>query len=144
MQREKAVDASAGLSGLRAKIADWRRLRPRTRPMPESLWSEASRAARRLGIWRVARELKVNYMALKKRTARSAPTRRGAQPSKRREVASAAPQFIELSGLGRQESVVREETVMDLVASDGTRMTIRLKGANPDVAGLLNAFRSRV
>jgi hypothetical protein len=110
--------------------------------MPEPLWSEASRAAERHGIWRVSQELQLNYESLKKRAAPSVAGHRGARASKSREVTNAVPQFIELSGLGRAES--REQTVVEVVAPDGTRMTIRLKGASPDAAGLLNAFRNRV
>ncbi len=135
MGRGRAIEASSALGGLRAKIARWRHGQPRTRPMPEPLWREASGAAQRYGIWRVSRELKLNYESLKKRAASSV--------AGRREVTSAVPQFIELQGLGRPEPDAPAQTVVELMGPDGTRLTIRLVQANPDVAGMLAAFRLR-
>ena len=33
--------------------------------------------------------------------------------------------------------------MVELVAPDGARLTIRLKGGSPDVAALVNAFREQ-
>jgi hypothetical protein len=33
--------------------------------------------------------------------------------------------------------------VVEMVAADGTRLTIRVKGVSPNVSALINAFRGR-
>lgn len=144
MRNGKTTTATlAELDGLRARIRQWRQMRPRTRPMPEALWSESSRAASRHGIWPVARELRINHGALKKRVTAMVERSRRDQAITGVEVASVAPQFIELRGIGRPEPGALVQTVVEMVAPDGARLTIRLAGANPDVAGMLTAFRVR-
>jgi hypothetical protein len=33
--------------------------------------------------------------------------------------------------------------VLEMVAADGTRLTIRVKGASPNISALIEAFRGR-
>lgn len=56
--------AEAQLAHVRAAVAQWRRSRSRLSPMPEALWSEASAAARLLGVAPVARALGLNSARL--------------------------------------------------------------------------------
>src|ERR1700738_3835917 len=65
MQAERAFPELAEVDGLRGRIEGWRQSRPKSRPMPEELWQEASAAAKRLGTGRVARALGLNFEALK-------------------------------------------------------------------------------
>jgi hypothetical protein len=130
------------LEGLRGRIEGWRQTRPKSWPMPEELWNEASAAAKRLGAGRVARALGLNYEALKQRVISSGPgpRRRGTRRQRQPEGA----QFIELSGFpGLGQVSTRDEAVVEVVAADGTRLTIRVLGANVNVAALVNAFRGR-
>lgn len=145
MQTEVVGDESVELDGLCNRIEEWRQQRPRIRPMPPELWNEAVRAAQRLGVWPVSRALKVNYGALKGRAVASRGRRGSAREGKAREALIKRPQFIELQGLSgvREAAGGRDESVVEVVAADGARLTIRLPGAQPDVAGLLNAFRGR-
>lgn len=80
MQTEQNSTEPTGLEALRNQIEGWRATRPRTRSMPPALWSEAATMARELGVYRVARALKLNFDTLK-RDAGSASTLRGRRRS---------------------------------------------------------------
>ena len=141
MRTEAVLPGLAEIEGLRERIELWRRGRPKKCPMPEELWQEARAAAKRLGTGRVARALGLGYEGLKQRVlSKSASHGRGAH----RE-AAARTQFVEMTGaavLGA--SAGREEMVVEIVAADGTKLTVRLNdGANPDWAALINALRGR-
>jgi hypothetical protein len=95
-----------------------------------------------LGVYPVARAAHLNYAALKQRAATMA------RPPGRR--ARAAPlakmtrsDFVEVSGVQLLSGIQNEGTVVEVVGSDGARLTIRLQGEAPDVAALVNAFRER-
>jgi hypothetical protein len=146
MQTEAAFTGPVELKGLHGRIEAWRQTRPGTRPMPDELWREASGFAQKLGICRVSRALRVNYGGLKRRVlARGLPrTNRRSQ----RTATVSRPDFIELSGstpFGTlSEAPAGSDTVVEVVAVDGTRLTIRVKGAtNPNVAAWVSAFRGR-
>jgi hypothetical protein len=126
--------------GLRGRIEGWRQTSPKSRAMPEELWNEASAAAKKLGAGRVARALGLNYEALKQRVISSSAGRRGA-PAQRQPQRT---EFIELSGFpGLSQATAGDEAVVEVVAADGTRLTIRLKAVSLNVAALVNAFRGR-
>jgi hypothetical protein len=142
MHTEGVLPELAEIEGLRGRIEAWRQMRPKSRPMPEELWQEASAAAKRLGAGRVARALGLKYETLKQRVISGSPS--GARGGAGREKALGRAEFIELRefpvpGL----SAGRDEMVVEMVAADGTRLTIRLKGASPDWMALINAFRGR-
>lgn len=142
MQAEQASAEITGLEGLRDRIEVWRGMRPRPRSMPEPLWNEAAAKAREVGVYRVARTLGLSFKALKSR-AGSASTR----GYRRRSVTCAPPlsartDFVEVKGLAQvSPAVVGQETVVEVVACDGARLSIRLKCASADVAALIHAFR---
>jgi hypothetical protein len=75
MQRATVFAGPVELKGLHRRIEAWRHTRLGTRPMPEELWKEASGFARKLGICRVSRALRVNYGGLKRRMRASGPPR---------------------------------------------------------------------
>lgn len=145
MQTKATAMIPAELEELYAKIQAWRQTRPGTRPMPEELWAGATAAARTLGIYRVVRALRVNSTGLKRRLMAN----RGARRSKgiRRQQPAGRTDFIEMSslaGLGMPtETSASGDAVVEVVAPDGTRLTIRWKAAGQNVAGLVNAFRGR-
>ena len=147
MQAEALSAEYVELESLSRKIEQWRQRRPKTRPMPQELWEEASWIAQKLGIFRVSRALRLSYAALKGHVIAGRPHRR-----KSREVEGAGrleqgerTDFIELSGLSKLSAApAHDEAVVEVVAGDGTRLTIRLKGAvSPNVAALVSAFRGR-
>ena len=106
---------------LRGRIEGWRGTRrTSTERMPERLWTEAARLARVYGVSRVARALRLDYRALKRRVGGKGG---------RGEVLEASPAvFLEL-GL---PSAGREGVVVELASGDGAKLTARL----PDTAGL--------
>jgi len=127
----------AEIEGLRRKIERWRQGRPKRLPMPEELWREATAAARKLGTGRVARALGLGYEALKQRVLAKEAGLRAAP----RETVLAS-QFIELPSLPVPGSTVGGEgLVVEMVATDGTRLTIRASEASPGVLAVIQAFR---
>ena len=130
------VAAGEMLAGLRVRIEAWRGSEGKTKQMPEELWREAADAARRLGVNPVSRALRLNYRVLK---------RRGASP----EVSSpkkavSRPQFVELAGIGPHDGVAAGgEAIVEMVAADGARLTVRLKDASATLLSVINAFRGR-
>ena len=143
MQAEAILPELTEIEGLRGRIEAWRQSRPKSRPMPEELWQEASEASKRLGTGRVARALGLSYEALKQRViSNSSGRRRGAtgRPHGQPERA----EFIELNGFAALgPAVTRDEMVVEMVAADGTRLTIRVKGASPNLSALIESFRGR-
>jgi hypothetical protein len=151
MQTEAAVSIPAELKELYAKVQAWRQTRPGTRPMPEELWREATTAARTLGVHRVVRALRVNSTGLRRRVMASGGARGGVSHRfkrvQRRQHSNGRTDFIEmgsLAGLGvPTEASASGDAVVEVVAPDGTRLTIRWKAAGQNVAALVNAFRGR-
>ncbi len=147
MQTAVGFAGPVELKSLHRRIEAWRQTRPGTRPMPEELWKDASGFARKLGICRVSRALRVNYSGLKRRMLSSG----GARGQVRRSACAASvsrPDFIELSGLAQfpvlNEAPAASDAVVEVVAPDGTRLTIRVQGAtSANVAAWVSAFRGR-
>jgi hypothetical protein len=115
--------------------------------MPEELWKEASGFALKLGICRVSRALRVNYVGLKRRV-RSSGSPRVVSRRSERAASNSRADFIELSGAppfaALSEAPAASDAVVEVVAPDGTRLTIRVKGAaSPNVAAWVSAFRGR-
>jgi len=130
----------AEIEGLHGRIEAWRQMRPKSRPMPEELWREASAAAKRLGAGRVARALGLKYETLKQRVISGDPS--GGEAGQKK--ASGRAEFIELNGFAPLgPAVTRDEMVVEMVAADGARLTIRVKGASPNISALIEAFRGR-
>jgi len=118
------------LQEIRSGIDVWRWTRVKRSPMPEDLWAQAATLAGRLGVWRVARDLGLCYESLKRRVEEEAS---------RKE--AGAVRFVEVRGADLD--VARSDgTVVELQASDGTRMTIRVGvGAQIDLQALVASFR---
>jgi hypothetical protein len=108
--------------------------------MPEQLWKEACTAAKRLGTGRVARALGLGYEGLKQRVL-------AGRAVGLRDEARGLPveaQFIELTGFAAEgQAAARDEAVIEIVATDGARVIIRLKAASLDVAALVRVLRGR-
>lgn len=142
MRAEVGLPELTEIEGLRGKIEGWRQSQPKSRSMPEELWQEASTAARTLGAGRVARALGLNYEALKQRVLSNGPGRRGVPD--RRKTQAEGTGFIELkefSAVG--QLAARDEMVVEMVAADGARLTIRINAASASVPALINTLRGR-
>jgi hypothetical protein len=121
MQAEGVFPELTEIDGLRGRIAGWRQTRPKSRPMPEELWQEASAAAKTLGTGRVARALGLSYEALKQRVLSNGLSRR--RGSARREAQAEGAEFIELSGFSALgQAAARDEMVVEMVAAGGDQI----------------------
>jgi len=133
MARQRKSKAVPELQRVRNSIEVWRRTRLKRSPMPEKIWAEATHLARRLGVWRVTSALGLCYESLRRRVEEKSTRTR-----------ASAPRFVEmraadLAGMPRHDGVV-----MELCATDGTRMTVRLcEGKLVDMTALVAAFRRR-
>jgi hypothetical protein len=128
---------------LRARIEHWRSTRVKHTAMPEALWAEAARLARRYGVCPVSRALRISYDSLQ---------RRGGAPEARRG-SSARPAFVELSGAELTTAgptpatptanpTTAGEVVLEISDAIGLRLTLRLPPGHPlDLGALLATVR---
>jgi hypothetical protein len=131
MAHPNETRAAQALQQVRSGIDVWRWTRLKRSPMPEELWTQAARLARSLGVWRVARDLGLCYESLKRRVEEKAS---------RKE--TSAVRFVEVHGSDLMNVASSDGTVVELHATDGTRMTVRLGGgAQVDMMALMAAFR---
>jgi len=109
--------------------------------MPEDLWQEAGEAAHKLGVCRVSKALGLGYVGLRRRVDISnQPRSRG---DRRRAVPPQNGEFVKLSEFPAvRQAPSGDETVVEIAAADGTRLTMRLKGS-ANVAALVKALRWR-
>lgn len=121
------------IEGVRARIEAWRRSEEKSRSMPEELWEGASAAAQRLGVWRVSRALSLNYRSLKRR----------AQPDEAQRAPARGADFIELNGLAGFREAAADEAVVEVLATDGAKLTVRVPAARLNIAALASEFRGR-
>jgi hypothetical protein len=131
MARANETRPSQGLQQVRRRIDVWRWTRLKRSPMPEELWAAAAKLARRLGTWRMAHDLGLCYESLKRRVEEEASQRE-----------TGALRFVEVRGADLMDVASSPGTVVELHATDGTRMTVRLGGgARVDMTALVAAFR---
>ena len=123
-------DEMAGeLERLQERFEYWRRENgPGRRRIPGDLWSEASVLARRHGVVKVARTLRLDYATLKKKA--------GVQTNGGNKQASVP--FVELLLPG---PMAASESVVELTNRSGGRMTIRLHpNCDRDIVQLAELF----
>jgi len=104
--------------------------------MPEALWDAAVSLAATHGVYRISRDLTVNYGTLK---ARLAPAQED------EEVSPAAMEgFVEVDARQIVGGSAIDGTVLELSRADGARLALRLPSHQPvDVPGLVAAFAGR-
>lgn len=96
--------------------------------LPEELWTMAVELARKHGVNRTARTLRLDYYSLKKRLDAASPSGRSAAA------------FIEILPGGMSSFCT--ECLMELEDGKGAKMRIHLKGAEfPDLAAITRMFR---
>jgi hypothetical protein len=149
---ELLVRAESELQGLKGQIERWRNEPGRGRAMPEPLWQEASAAAQKLGVYAVSHVLRLNYQGLKRRAHSNSKSE--SKGDSRAPASMRQAQFIDLSGIAGTAQVAQvagaapqaagaEEAVVEVVATDGTRLTVRVKAGAANLVALVNAFRGR-
>ena len=118
------------LRTLRRRLDAWRaRGRGPQGRIPEALWRAAVGRARRAGVEPVAAALQLNVAALRRRVETAAAT----QPAP-----PITPAFVELGLVGAAATCQ-----LEVEAADGAKLSIRMTGPVPDLAGLLAAFGRR-
>lgn len=126
-----ANHVSAPLESVSRRLARWRKTRKHRSPIPEALWCAAARAARKYGLHRTARTLRLDYYSLKKRFDAA-----GIDGSVGQEL---KPAFVELI----PPIANFPECTVELEHPRGRKMRICLKGAAaPDLATLSRTFWS--
>lgn len=133
--------------------------------MPTPLWDEAVAAARKYGLRSTSKLLGLNRDDLKRRMGLIDPVKSDVAPAAAgAEEDSEDPQFIELPGVAAalisppvaseprfctdKESVTMTtaltagEAVVEVLAPDGAKLTVRLPVAQLDIASLVHRFRS--
>jgi len=135
---------AARLERTRIRFDRWRRTCQDKSRIPDALWALAVKVAGQCGLSRTARELRLDYYALKKRLeSTTGPwNRRTSRPVSGRATASAnrraaVATFVELpSSLS-----VSRECILELESPDGAKMRIHLKGTEPpDLTALSRSF----
>ena len=131
--------AAERLKQLHQRIEQWRLTRHQHGPMPGELWDEATSLARSLGVSPVARALGLGYSSLQQRVRSGSESRAGAAPA-------SASGFVEIHRtqlMGAPTAGSSQSgAVLEVVAGDGARLTIRLPASlELDVEGLVAAFR---
>lgn len=108
------VSTQQRLQKIRTSIDIWRWTRAKRSPMAEELWRPAVQMAKQLGVWRVARELGLSYESLRRRVE---------EKDSRTE---ATMGFVEVRGAEHMAEMTTDGTVIELSATDGTRLVVCL------------------
>ena len=121
---------AARLDEARHEFERWRQSRTNRSRVPENLWNLAGEVARGCGVFRTARELHLNYNALRNRIKPSA-SRVG-----RKEPAPAG--FVELMAA---PAIRFSECTVEIERGKGTKVRIHLKSPEvPDLGAISNAI----
>ncbi len=131
MSRPNEDRTAQGLQLVRRRIDVWRWTRLKRSPMPEDLWVQATKLAGNLGVWRAAHELGLCYESLRRRVEEKASRKQAGDV-----------RFVEVRGSELMDVASSNGTVVELHATDGTRMTVRLgSGGQVDLQALVASFR---
>ena len=121
---------SRDIQRLRGEIVAWRRARYDRAPLPAQLWAEAVELARRVGVNQARLALGLSYQGLQAHV----------------DVASAAPEFVEVSGAEVLAAgpCPASGTLIEISGRD-VHIVVRLGGggATLDLASLVAAARGR-
>ena len=119
------------IESVRQRLERWRRNRKQRSPIPEELWASAAELARRFGLAKIARALRLDYYSLKERIEAAGDRPGGCQVNVR-------PAFVELVP---QPTTAVSECTVELENPSGARMRIHLRGtALPDLTDLSDSF----
>ncbi len=102
------------LKSVKQAIAHWRSSRQKVKPMPEELWQSAAEVARSSLVGKVAKELGLNYTALKNRV--------GQQQSKKSPAVVQETEFIEL---GVKELGIAGSCEVEIEKTNGSKLKLK-------------------
>jgi hypothetical protein len=131
MKAMKQVARPAVMEVVRDELDQWRAKRKNRRTrIPERFWHAAVELTEEHGVYRVARALRLDYSALKRRASCEESAEAGGQAD--------GPLFVELE---MSEAGVSGECMVEMENHRGAKMKIALKGGHGvDVLALCNGF----
>jgi hypothetical protein len=142
MSTKRKRGLPARLVSLRRRFEEWRGARKVRSRIPEPLWVAAVKLAKRYGLHRTAKALRVNYYALKKRIEEEVAIGAGDISASNAPKEDAAT-FLELGTAAPTPSISADscECTLELEDTDGARMRVHLGGvATPDLVALSRSF----
>ena len=126
-KRTAALPTPPEIDEVLAELSVWRQSRQRRSRIPEAIWTSAARVARSHGVAEVARALRLDYYALRRRLAMATEA---TQPD--------LPAFVELRA---SVAMAGCDCQVELERPDGSRMRIQLRSPGlPDLAALSQSF----
>lgn len=140
--RRTSTTGDAG-QHLAERFDDWRKSRRSRAPIPEVLWCEAAELARRDGIYKTSRLLRLDYGDLKKRVAALTRAQAGDRPASHRSGVAAtvhdesptAAAFVELLTPALPAAIGR--CSLEVQSARGARMRIEMAHVPPSVLSTL-------
>jgi hypothetical protein len=135
MSTKRKGESPARLVSLRRRFEEWRRTRKVRSRIPEPLWAAAVKVAKKHGLHRTAKALRVNYYALKERVEGGVDAGNASRED--------ATTFLELAAASPMPLIRADscECTLELENIDGAKMRVRLSGvAMPDLVALSRSF----
>ena len=120
MGRRTRQRLPAEIEALTSRLEAYRTSPRKERCLPKSLWTQAAKLARRYGVSRVQRALRLNYYDLKQRVEELPEPIRPPAGSARKPP---RPAFVEL---GVPPSLVGAATILEVEDRTGRKLTVRL------------------
>jgi hypothetical protein len=142
-KREKVVPEA--VKEVKVEVERWRAGRQGWARMPEELWEAAAAAARKHGVAVVAREVRLDYMRLKKRVRAgggepASPSPDLGRRSERREGGPGG--FVEVEAGDLAEVLGGGGAEVEVWEAGGERLKVKVPGREGlDVAAVVRAFR---
>lgn len=125
-------ECAGQIDEVRQQLDEWRQFNSAPTPLPSSVWSKATALAAKYGIGRVARALRLDYGALKRRVEKVTRLK----PSLHRETAA----FVEWFAPPVQTTEV-SDCVLEIQSSAGARMHVEVRNLSAaGLAGIVRAF----
>lgn len=120
MARGGGEELPSEIGALADRLDAYRSSRRRQRRLPEDLWTQAAQLARRYGVCRVQRALRLHYYDLQQRAEALPEPIRGTRHSAPK---APRPAFVEL---GLHPSLARAGTILEVEDRTGRKLTVRL------------------
>ncbi len=127
---QTSLSPETRLESARKAFTEWRATKKGRSPIPKALWTKAVELTADYSVCKVARTLRLNNMALKKRAA---PASSSAKPKKTSKSA-----FVELELSAPPPA---SECILEFERPGGAKMKISIKGQSTEaIAALGEAF----
>jgi hypothetical protein len=130
--RRSEATAAIRLKQVRERIEQWRSSRTKRSRIPQDIWADATILGAQLGVYPVARALRLDYQVLRERVDQ--------HESGIGKDSGGTDGFVELSG-AQLVGVGTAESVVEISDKRGVRLTVRLAARQPvDLVALVDRF----